>query len=301
METVIAGLSAFQYHRIPPRILQALDEPLDISTLSGRIGLGHREKYLLYLETPLDTLVRSRSECHRSRGMNRILWEGSLPPGAIWEIDSYLKVTSPAFTLFLLASRMNRYRLAMAMYELCGSFTVFKTLPQHFDLARTLAQLPKRLSDGWRPVVDERGNITELWRRPPLVTVEELCSMAEQVHGRKGYRVFTRTIDEIRGVAASPLEARAAMRLCGSRLYGGEGFGPVELNRRVAFSRAARAVTDGSRGFVDFFFRGGWAPRGFRAGVPGKNRARPRGGDRSGCEQVARLADHGYRYGAVDP
>lgn len=268
METVIAGLSAFRYHRIPPRILQALDEPLDISTISGRIGLGHREKYLLYLETPLGILVRSRSEYHRSRGMNRTLWEGALPPGAIWEIDSYLKVTSPAFTLFLLASRMNRYRLAMAMYELCGSFTVFKTLPQHFDLARTLAQLPKRLSDGWWPVVDERGNITELWRRPPLVTVEELCSMAEQVHGRKGYRAFTRTIDEIRGVTASPLEARAAMRLCGSRLYGGEGFGLVELNRRVAFNRAARAVTDGSCGFVDMFSRrmgatgiSGWSAR----------------------------------------
>lgn len=92
--------------------------------------------------------------------------------------------------------------------------------------------------------------------------------MAEQVHGRKGYRAFTRTIDEIRGVTASPLEARAAMRLCGSRLYGGEGFGPVELNRRVAFNRAARAVTDGSCGFVDMFSRrmgatgiSGWSAR----------------------------------------
>lgn len=44
------------------------------------------------------------------------------------------------------------------------------------------------------------------------------------------------------------------IRLCGSRLLGGEGFGPVELNSKVRFSRAARAVTGQDHGIVDILF-----------------------------------------------
>ena len=250
MDMVLAGRTAFQFHRIPSQVAMLVNEELDVTSAQGPRMLARRQSYFHYLTTPLEILVFERRARHASKGIHRTLWTGELPVGSVWDIDAYLKVASPAFTLFLLAQCVSIIQLVMAMYEFTGRFTVFAADPKHMEYLEHAGAL----SDAsWRLAPVRSGQST-LWMRPPLVTIEELWDMCEKTRGRRGHKAFERALKEVKGVVASPLEARAVIRLCGSRLLGGEGFGPVELNSKVRFSRAARAVTGQDHGIVDILF-----------------------------------------------
>ncbi len=255
MNTVLCDITAFQAYRIPPCVASLIHEPIDLPTRQGRRALGDRKEYFGFLDVPLHVLVQDRAARHRADGIIQRLWCDELPPGAICDTGLSFKMTSPAFTLLLMANHLSKYQLVMVMYEMCGTFTVFKLDSHQRSLVEQyLATRPLMEADTWRPIRDGRGNITDLWSRPPLVTLDELYAMARASVGMRGHKAFMRALEEVRGIAASPLEVRAAMRLCGSRSFGGEGFGPVEMNHRVNLSQAARDVSSRLFAVVDLFF-----------------------------------------------
>lgn len=255
MEIILCDITAFQAYRIPPCVAMLIYEHNDLSSRWGVKTLGDRQTFYGFLDVPLHVLVLNRLDRHHAKGLVPRLWCGQLPPGAFGVTDLPFKVTSPAFTLYLMAGHLSKYQLVMAMYEMCGAFSVLKLDANQRDLVeQCLAAQPLSEGNAWSPVRDAQGNITDLWSHPPLVTIDELHAMAQATVGMRGHKAFVRALKEVHGVAASPLEARAAMRLCGSRSFGGEGFGPVELNRRVNFSQAARDVSGRSFAVVDLFF-----------------------------------------------
>lgn len=182
MHEFICGVSAFRLLRTPPQIL-ALYPPLpDISTRVGKLAIARNPEALGGLGIPIHVLVTQRKYLRYSSSVKMHLWSQELPLGSFFENDLEITLSSPLFTLLTMAPHVSVTHLAMAMYELCGSFSVYRPAPEtqaHLDAIRNT-----RLSrDMWQQVRDAHGNGTSLWKRPPLITVHELQHYAEHING----------------------------------------------------------------------------------------------------------------------
>lgn len=252
MDTILCGISAFLYYRIPPSVPALCANDIDLSTPVGRRTLGSRGCLLDYLPAPVSLLASERSQCHHARGVRYRLLTASLPTGAVRELDAYHRITSPSLTLFTMALQLSRFHLVMAMYELCGTFSCVRLRPEHRAFLQDRLDAGYTLREGgWSPVLDEHGRLTDLWKRPPLTTIDELVELSDHLKGKQGHKAFERAIAEVRGVVASPFEAQAAMRLCGSHYFGGSEFGPVALNHPLVLDAPARLALGQRRVIVD--------------------------------------------------
>lgn len=257
MDTTLCDISAFQYYRIPPCLLRNNVEEIDLSTTHGRRKLAVADAFLGYIDTPLHVLETDRAHRFVARGMVKHLWNGELPPAARNEIDAYHFVTSPAMTLLMLARHLDETRLIMAIYEMVGTFSVIRLLPgDRAYIQRCIDAGQLAFEGGWEPAVDEQGKLTDdLWRRPALLTLDELWAFIDEMKGVRGCRALARAAHEVAGSAASPFEARSAMRICGSKSSGGEGIGEVELNATIRFTPAARSIAGHDYAVADMLLR----------------------------------------------
>lgn len=126
MKEIICGKSAFCFYRTHPLVR---DQLRPLSSTFERQGRNHFENddfAVNCLGLPVHFLARDANELGHHKFICRHLWAGDLPEGACWETDSGKVITTPAFTLFTLASELPFERLVMAMYEMCGNFTFFK-------------------------------------------------------------------------------------------------------------------------------------------------------------------------------
>lgn len=260
MNTTLCSTSAFFFYRVPPCVWELVSGYPDISTPLGRRRLGRHAAYLDYLPLPLHELVCTRAERHSVRHVEQHLassfapflgigsttglygFAGPIGAEAV-EVLPGLCVTSPLLTLLTLAWHMPVEQLCMAMYELCGTFSVLRLRPEHRAVLQARLDAGESLRrGGWEPVLTKRRVLTDLWRRPPLVTTDELRRFAAWTAGMRGHKRFSRAASAVLGVAASPLEVQTALRLGAPRILGGEGIGPLELNRPIRLSPSARSI-----------------------------------------------------------
>ena len=254
METILCDISAFEFLRIPPCVLRlSLDTP-DLSKSRGRQSLYRRDRFLGYVRVPLHILECNRTHMHQSAAFIRHLWTGDLPSGSLIEIDAYHSVTSPEFTLLQLARHLPLPQLALAMYELTGTYSEIHLTAEHRnELKRRMSQTGWRGEDGWRPVIDVKGDITDQWYREPLTSKENLERFADAVGNVRGIRRFRQAVELLCGVARSSFEAKAAITIGWGRHLGGWGLGPMSLNRTVHFDAGAQTIAGQSYARVDLF------------------------------------------------
>lgn len=254
MDTILCDISAFYFYRIPPCVLFLVAAPPDLSSPMGRRQLRGAETYLGYIPLPLHELVRSPNDCHKTSRIKQHLWTSQVLNVAVVEIGSYLSVTTPLFTLLSLATHLPIEQLCMAMYEMCGSFSVLRLLPEHRNHLQALIDQGHSLcTDGWRPCLTEKRRLTDIWERPPLVSLDELHRFEELSAGVRGHKRFSKAARAVLGIAASPLEAQAAMTICGPRALGGDAIGPAELNRSIRLNRAARSIAQRGHCVADLY------------------------------------------------
>lgn len=243
MHEFICGVSAFRLLRTPPQIL-ALYPPLpDISTRVGKLAIARNPEALGGLGIPIHVLVTQRKYLRYSSSVKMHLWSQELPLGSFFENDLEITLSSPLFTLLTMAPHVSVTHLAMAMYELCGSFSVYRPAPEtqaHLDAIRN-TRLSRNM---WQQVRDAHGNGTSLWKRPPLITVHELQHYAEHINGLRGSKQFRQAAQMVTGQTASPLEAQTSMLLGASRRLAAQD---LRLSRTTTwFGSAVKRV--GSRG-----------------------------------------------------
>lgn len=255
MHEFICGVSAFRLLRTPPQVL-ALYPPLpDISTRVGKLAIARNPEALGGLGIPIHVLVTQRKYLRYSSSVKMHLWSQELPLGSFFENDLKITLSSPLFTLLTMAPHVSVTHLAMAMYELCGSFSVYRPAPEsqaHLDAMRN-TRLSRNM---WQQVRDAHGNGTSLWKRPPLITVHELQHYAEHINGLRGSKQFRQAVQMVTGQTASPLEAQASMLLGASRRLGGAGLAPFENNHLVRLGRKARRLAGRQHCYCDLFFPG---------------------------------------------
>ncbi len=206
------------------------------------------------------TLARHLSTIERtSKAIRTHLIESTLPPGAIVETALNIQACSPLFTLLTLARHLSTIELAMAMYEFCGNFSVFKPSPGIEELLQTpesiaLAKSPQ----GWRRVTSSArtssGGQSSLWMRPPLISldIEELLQTPESIALAKSPQGWRRVTSSARTSSGgqSSLWMRPPLISLDELNRFARQCAPIRGCRR--FAQAARLVTGvNARPFAD--------------------------------------------------
>ena len=280
MAAVICGASAWSYHTTPPLLREAVLPP-ETSSLPG-IRANAREadarihaRLLTDLKgvpLPLEIMVGRGS----ARGGSQLTRIHDLPA---WLSDEHLiplgcglAVTDPLATLMTLAAELSVPELCLRMMEAMGTYAI------HAETGRSRAALTCLLASGevsqeaqrarpdhirafrdsdgrrvsmmgrgggpipWELSFDRAGRPTNLWRRPPLVTIEDLRIFASKAAGKRGAAAFRRAAGSVCDGAASVLEAKALLLMCADPWIGGEGLPWPAVNQRIELTEEARSL-----------------------------------------------------------
>ena len=195
------------------------------------------------LGAPVHLLSERAGTSHAGKRVIQHVWTSDRPAGSVVETPFGLEVTSPLFTLLIMASSCSVVELAMAMYELCGTFAVFEPSEKIEELLRR-ARADRLFGPGfgWRRMGSESGNPGNLWERPVLIDLDELHDYCARIEGLRGAKNFIRAVQMVSGVVASPFEAQASMLLSLPRRLGGEGF-VIENNVPLDLDRSAKRLS----------------------------------------------------------
>lgn len=206
-----------------------------------------------------------------------------MPTHHLIKLNDYLYITSPELTLVHLAKDLSWQQLSLLMLEACGLFAVFRgTLrskavlnevasyykSQDYALVRApivseyCDERGRRLHkaqysspiETWSPCFDRFGKMTELWKRPPLCTVESLERLVGSAEGSNGASTARKALRQVANGSGSPFEARLFLMLCSEALCGGEHWERPSLNRRVVFTPEAQNVSGQTHCACDFLW-----------------------------------------------
>ena len=274
MDEIVCANTAFRYWRCPPQVRDLY--PRLPNSEDGWRALSQAPFVTDVLKTPI-IAVASPGCNHHSGLRSTIRWEGASDAGTTIDTNLGFSVTNPLNTLFTMTRFVSQIDLVLAMYELCGWFSVFEPAPAAemqlkmaveenrnsstqnlFELGEGEDEVPwKRVyaratvkdpendsqtskrEDG-REVTKLKG--TSLWMRKPLIELSDLHRFADKVKSKMWGKQFYDAAQQVIGIAASPLEVAGVLLLSRSRRLGGAGFRYVYLNDLTPLSMAAQSI-----------------------------------------------------------
>lgn len=256
MDITLCGASAFRFYRVPPQIL-LLYPPLPYAFEdSNHLKLKNSPIVADLIGIPIHRLTFRASSHWVTKLYQTHTVNGDLPFGSIFDTDFGFAVTSPAATLLTMARGVSRLDLLMAAYEMVGEFAVFNPCERaETMLDQAIDQRFIRPNEGWRRVENVDGNGTNLWRRKPLLTIDELRSFCDDAAGLHGVKDLRWAAERVTGITASPLEVQASLLLGLPRAAGGEGL-PVMNNQRIQLSPVARRIYPHNTCYADILIEG---------------------------------------------
>lgn len=255
MEEVLCDISAFRFHRTPPQILMLCPPYPDRACDKNRAGFKSHVLTREVIGKPVHILATDRKHRLNNTSMVSHLVTNDLPSGCIQETDLGISTASPLYSLFNLAQHVHENHLVMAMYEFCGTFSVFRPSPiieALLDEIDSSDSLPR--SFGWQRVKNHAGEKTNLWRREPLVELGELRRFATEMKSARGGRRFAHAAKRVTGIAASPFEVQASMLFSTPRSKGGEGFSGFVNNEKIPLSKNAQRICGKRACYADLLF-----------------------------------------------
>lgn len=291
METCICDISALKFWRTPPVVRLLVAAPEDSSLLAHRVDLNELAKFRsnLYtalpfckafasgkawrhygehartlrdqfmalapsLDTPIDVLYDDPSTRSSSGLIQPRTWSGELPSGSIVSLTDEITVASPQFALQQFAARAPWARTYMLASELCGSFTIYNPpAPIKTYLQKLVDQNALPICNGWEPCLSN-GRLTDLWKREPLLTPDDLTAFAQGCESTRGKAKILSVAKLLKPNAASPLEVQTGMMLGLPRRRGGEGLSGFEYNTKVLLSKDAQALAQKSYCLCDLLW-----------------------------------------------
>lgn len=260
MHEWFCGSTAFHCLRTPPQVKSLYPLFPDIGFPAGKrqikLDYNNSAGWANVLgPLPLHAIVRDPQLRRPSLVVKPRVWTGDLPAGAFYD-DEDLGITyaSPAFTVFTMASQLSITQMIMAMYELTGSWSIYRPNREIQIQIDHMENTRLAWVGGWQQVRTTRGLATSLWKRGPLITTHELLAFARGISGMRNAQKYLRAAARVQGNTASPLEARLSMLLSLPPREGGEGFPPFFANYRIAYSHTAATLAGKHTCYADIFF-----------------------------------------------
>lgn len=256
MDLLLCGSTAFKYYRTPPQVLALYPALTGMFNDSNHMKLAESELVSDLLKTPIHRAAFEAGYSSNTKLYRTHYLKNDFPAGSLCETEHGFQVTSPAATLLTMAGHIRKTDLLMAAYEMLGTFTVFNPCDRtRHVLEDALRQGFIRQGQGWQRVSNVDGLGTDLWKRPPLITPEELESFCKKSEGFHGIKDLRWAAKHVTGETASPFEAQASMLLGLPRSLGGEGLA-LKNNQRIPLSPAARRVYPYSNCYADILIEG---------------------------------------------
>lgn len=251
MELIVTGISAVNFYRTPPAVRNQYP-PLPISEKPAiRRTVANGAVFEDLLKSPLHLLVTDINNRTHTKNLKQHLWREPLGKGLVCCDDVVNKITSPEMTLLIMARELSLPKLALLMYEFCGTYSTFEPNSRASKVQeRATSRLSGVDQEGWHQTIDSAGRPSTLWQRPPLTSIEKLRDFAFQITHTPGIVKFRQAIDLIVGVTRSPFESKAAMLLGGPKKYGGQAF-PIVTNEVIHFSENAREFSSSNYAVAD--------------------------------------------------
>lgn len=182
----------------------------------------------------------------------------------------------------------------MACHEMCGSFAVFKPCErtqQQLDEAISLKLIPPNC--GWERVVDTKGNDTNLWKRPPLLSAADIAAFAKQAAGLRGVKQLRWAAEHMTGQTASPFEVQTSILVSLPRNEGGMGIN-IANNVRIPLSDAARSLYDKTCCYADILIESVTDSMGVILECQGRSAHDSEAASLSDAERTTALTSMGY-------
>lgn len=275
MDEIICANTAFRYWRCPPQVRDLY--PRLPSPEDGWRALSHSPFVTDVLKTPI-IAVASPGCCNHHSGLrSTIRWEGESDVGTTIDTHVGFSVTNPLNTLFTMTRFVSQIDLVLAMYELCGWFSVFDPTPAaeiqlkmaakeiHQSSTQDLFELDEGEDEApWKRVYarvtvktsENEGQTdrhedsrkvtklkgTSLWMRKPLIELSDLHQFADKVKSQMWGKQFHDAAQQVIGIAASPLEVAGILLLNRPRRLGGAGFTNVYANDLTPLSISAQSI-----------------------------------------------------------
>lgn len=192
----------------------------------------------------------------------------------LYDLGGGLAVTSPEATLRHLARTHTLGFVLEKMFEACGIYSVvpqtarvtatigllvkeglltrsaiarMPSISAFYDEAGSIVSHTDREGNplDWKPAIDRSGAITDLWKRPQLVSLDSLrahTKAAAQIPRARGTARALRAAQQAMEGSGSPLESKAAIMLFTERSIGGEQLTDVKLNHTIALTKKAQVL-----------------------------------------------------------
>lgn len=275
MDEIVCANTAFRYWRCPPQVRDLY--PRLPNSEDGWRALSQSPFVVDVLKAPIITVASPGCCNHHSGLRSTIRWEGVSDTGTTIDTHLGFSVTNPLNTLFTMTRFVSQIDLVLAMYELCGWFSVFEPTPAAemqlkmaakeiqqsstqdlFELREGEDEVPwKRVyarvtvkaseNEGQTNIHEDSRKVkklkgTSLWMRKPLIELSDLHQFADKVKSQMWGKQFYDAAQQVIGIAASPLEVAGALLLSRSRRLGGSGFRYVYLNDLTPLSEAAQSI-----------------------------------------------------------
>lgn len=248
--------TSFRHHRIPPQLLLLYPPLPDTYNDSNHRKLAEHETIVDLLGTPLHRIASSDRERASTVLYKTHVLRQEPPFGCMQATEHNYSVASPLYTLLTIAPYVSRIELLMIAYEFCGNFSVFSpNARSEYILNSAYQQGMIPLGAGWTRVKDTKGRDTNLWKRDPLITMEELVAFSKKTAGMRGSQNLRWAAERMTGVCASPFEAQASMLFGLSRRLGGMGLS-FENNARIVLTKEARAIYNHPCCYADIYIEG---------------------------------------------
>lgn len=258
---ILYGLSSFRLHRIPYQVVMLCPTIPPLWDNVRNPALAKHPVIHDILGTPLHVLVTNRNDRRTAKTVHTHLVESQLPTEAFADSVLGVQACSPLFTLMTLARELDTIELAMAMYELYGNFSVFKPSPVIEELLKSPEAIRLSASScAWKRVSSaiptSSGEVSSLWMRPPLISIEDLRSYPDACPQMRGKSNFRKAAQLVTGITSSPFEVQLSMLLGLPEELGGKGMGCFSNNAKITLNNSARQIYPHDYALADLFFEG---------------------------------------------
>lgn len=192
-----------------------------------------------------------------------------LPKGCVKDLGHDIGILSPTYLLSSARCSIDPIDLAIAMFEACGIYATsphnsrmelaFDTIKnegglkeggalnplfklcEHYDSnGKRSAFLDENGEEpAWSACLPTGSTKTDLWKRPPLTSIDQLETLAYEMYQDSTPRALKRALGFAMDGSASPLESKIALFLTMGMRFGGEGWPKPKLNQRITFDEAA--------------------------------------------------------------
>lgn len=254
MDRYFSGITALRYLRTPPQVL-ALYPPLaEPYQDSNHMKLASSPLIEDILHTPLDCTVFHANKRRSSKYYRYHLSNTDLPFGCFRPCNHGCYVASPPYALLTSAAFLTETQLLMLAFEFCGIYSVYSPRTRTEKLLQdAYAKRTINPTDGWNRVCSATGKASNLWKREPLTTPDELLAFCTEARGLAGAKRLRRVASLVTGVCASPFEAQASILLGLPRRLGGQGY-HFNNNHRIELTTSAQAIYPHTCCYADIFF-----------------------------------------------